>query len=272
MSEVVLVVLSRPETAGGILSAARRLADLAGGARLNVLAVREHSGVSPLAVEVLISEADAALENQRRERIRVLALKAAFDGWAAELEAGAGTPRWIEAEGSVVAIVGERGARADVVTVGRPTEGDKLESQVFRAALFATDRPVLMVSRGCNAEFGRNIAVAWRNDKPCARAIIPALRYLAAAERVHVLIGLRTGAEGPTPPPVLQEHGVRAELHVLPLGSGPLGRTLLDTAHALAADLLVMGAYAHSPLRELLLGGVTRYMIEHADIPVLMRH
>ena len=59
---------------------------------------------------------------------------------------------------------------------------------------------------------------------------------------------------------------------MLPIGCGPFGQTLLDEAHRVAADLLVMGAYAHSPLRELLLGGVTRYMLTHADLPILMRH
>jgi nucleotide-binding universal stress UspA family protein len=59
---------------------------------------------------------------------------------------------------------------------------------------------------------------------------------------------------------------------VLPLGSGPFGQTLLHKAHELGADLLVMGAHAHSPLRELILGGVTRFMLGHADLPVLLRH
>jgi nucleotide-binding universal stress UspA family protein len=59
---------------------------------------------------------------------------------------------------------------------------------------------------------------------------------------------------------------------VLPIGSEPFGQTLLTRAHQLGADMLVMGAFAHSPLRELILGGVTRYIIEHADLPVLMRH
>jgi nucleotide-binding universal stress UspA family protein len=73
-------------------------------------------------------------------------------------------------------------------------------------------------------------------------------------------------------PRVLLEHGISAQLHVLPIGSEPFGRTLLDAVHRLPADLLVMGAYAHSPLRELILGGVTQYMLDHADLPVLMRH
>jgi nucleotide-binding universal stress UspA family protein len=73
-------------------------------------------------------------------------------------------------------------------------------------------------------------------------------------------------------PEVLTEHGVEAELHVLPLGSGVFGEALLAKAHELGADLLVLGAYLHSPLRGFLLGGVTRFMLGHADLPVLMRH
>ena len=65
---------------------------------------------------------------------------------------------------------------------------------------------------------------------------------------------------------------IRAELHVLPIGPGVFGQALLNKAHELGADMLVMGAYAHSPLREALLGGVTRHMLAHADLPVLMRH
>ena len=77
---------------------------------------------------------------------------------------------------------------------------------------------------------------------------------------------------GPGMPQVLLEHGISAELHVLQIGPEPFGQTLLNAVHQLSADMLVMGAYAHSPLRELILGGVTRYLLEHADLPVLMRH
>jgi nucleotide-binding universal stress UspA family protein len=83
---------------------------------------------------------------------------------------------------------------------------------------------------------------------------------------------MRLGARPPTLPQILIDHGIRAELHVLPIGPGAFGQVLLENAHQLGADMLVMGAYAHSPLREALLGGVTRYMLAHADLPVLMRH
>jgi nucleotide-binding universal stress UspA family protein len=87
-----------------------------------------------------------------------------------------------------------------------------------------------------------------------------------------VLARTRDPAQPPRLPDILAEHDIAATLHVLPITRQAFGETLLKAAHQLGADMLVMGAYAHSPLRELILGGVTRYMIEHADLPVLMRH
>ena len=62
------------------------------------------------------------------------------------------------------------------------------------------------------------------------------------------------------------------ELHALPIGAAYSARCCSDKAHELGADLLVMGAYQHSPLREWLLGGVTRHMLANADLPLLLRH
>ncbi len=272
MAEVVLVVLRRPEMAAVLLDAASRLAPLMGEVRIHVLTIREPIQVTALAAEALMNETDSVLKAKEREEERIIALKAAFDRWAAEAGEVAPAARWIETKGSAPAIVGEFGSRADIIVAGRPAEDDRLGRQAFRAALFGTDRPVLMVPPRVTVVFGRCVAVAWRDEKRAVRAVIPALRCLTTAEQVHVLMGVRGGAERPAVPRILLEHGIRADLHVLPIGSGPFGQTLLDKVHQLSADLLVMGAYAHSPLRELILGGVTHYMLAHADRPVFMRH
>jgi hypothetical protein len=102
--------------------------------------------------------------------------------------------------------------------------------------------------------------------------VLPALRCLARADRVFLLAGVREGRPRPTVPEIFAEHGIAAEMHVLPVGPGVFGETLLSAAHELDADLLVMGAYAHSPLREMVFGGVTRFMLAHVDLPILMRH
>ena len=180
----------------------------------------------------------------------------------------------MEASAAPDLAVQERGCRADFIVVELPEPGDdKPIRQAFRAALFRTERPVLVVPPTGPADgFGQLAAIAWRDDPHTLKAMIPALRLLTAADQVHLLAGVRPGEPTPRSPAVLLEHGVRAELHVLAIGTEPFGQTLLRRAHELKADLLVMGAYVHGVLRDMVLGGVTRHVLAHADIPVLMRH
>ena len=272
MSDVVLVVLERPEAAAQLLHAAECLAVLTGGARVNVLAIRTPPGYAALTAEAAVSgdlvEALAAEEDQR-----VAKLKATFDSLVAGTGEAPFTARWSSVEGLADPVLGTEGRRADFVVAARPVAGDDEPTRrAFRAALFRTERPVVVVPPGRVAAFGKRVAIAWRDDARAAKAVLPALRCLGGAERVHVLAGVRHGAGPPALPQILVDHGVAAELHVLPIGPGPFGRALLDKARELGADMLVMGAYAHSPLREALLGGVTRHVLAHADLPVLMRH
>ena len=278
MSEVVLVLLQRPEAAAGLLRAAGRLAELAGGARINALAIRVPLGLTPFMNDGAIPEATlAAMEAE--ERRRVAALKAAFDAWAAAPRGATPAPvQWSCAEEAPQTPVEHRGRRADFIVAARPAARDDWTvKQAFQTALFRTERPVLVVPpedawAAAAPDFGRRVAIAWRDDGRAAKAVLPALRCLARAERVFLLAGVREGRPRPAVPDVLVEHGVEAEAHVLRVGPGVFGQALLDKAHELGADLLVMGAYAHSPLREMVFGGVTRFMLGHADLPVLMRH
>ena len=271
MSDVILVVLGRTESARGLLQAAAEFRRLMTEARVSVLALEQPAHTSALEAEALVAEADALVQQKPTERARIAALERIYEQWLVEIGAEGNDVRWARAQGNAATVVGERGSRSDLVVVGQPTERDSRGRQVFRAALFATDRPVLMVPGEWQGHLGRCVAIAWRDDRPTARAVIPALRCLASAEEVHVLAGTRHGLP-PDVPRVLVEHGIRARLHPLAIGSGPFGRALLSKAHELGADLVVMGAYAHSPLRGLILGGVTQYMLDHADVPVLMRH
>lgn len=125
---------------------------------------------------------------------------------------------------------------------------------------------------GAPASFGRRVAIAWRDDARTVKALMSALRLLSGADEVHLLAGVRAGAPTPQVPPVLIEHDVQAILHVLAIGAEPFGELLLSRVRELGLDLLIMGAHAHAALRETLLGGVTSYVVSHADLPVLLRH
>jgi len=271
MRAVILVVLERPEVAAALLNAASCLAELADGARINVLSVHEPPPTAPLRAEMLMEEAAADLAADQPSR--AAALKTLFDAWIAGDSAAGAAAHWVAAEGSAAGIVEERGRRADFVVVAQPAaDEDRTARRAFHAALFQTERPVLVVPAGSHGRFGRRVAIAWRDDEPTIKAVLPTLNLLARAEQIHLITGTREAAARPSIPKALTEHGIGAELHVLRIGSGPFGKDLLTKAHDVGADMLIMGAYAHSPLRELILGGVTSYMLAHADLKLLMRH
>ena len=275
MSETILLLSRAPEEIDSLLGAGVRLAANMGGARINVLAIRETVQVTPRRAATLADRADAVLEAQDEERQRVFALKESFGEWTTSTGPQADA-RWFEAEGDTTDLVAEWGRRADAIVVAKPSHEDTLGRHAFRMALFGTDRPILMVPSGAApasvATFGRRIAIAWREEKQSLRAVLPALRWLSLAEEIHVLIGLRHGATFAGAPSVFLEHGLSASVHALPMRPAPFGQTLLEAARNLSTDLLIMGAYVHSPLGELVLGGVTRYVLDHSDLPVLMRH
>lgn len=273
MSGVVLAVLERPDEAARVLAAARRLADLTGSHRVNVLAIRLPPIETITADEVLTHEREARIRGE--EQRRADALRASFAAWAGTAATAPIVSEWFDVEGRADQVVAERGQRADVLVLKRPlARSTGPERQAIHAALFATDRPVLVVPPAMpSAGFGRRVAIAWREDARTVKAVLAALRWLGGAERIFVLAGTRPGAAISGMPAIVDEHGVEAELHLLPIsGQRAFGEVLLGKVRELGADLLVMGAFARHPIRSLILGGVTRYMLAHAEVPVFMRH
>jgi nucleotide-binding universal stress UspA family protein len=265
-------MLDHPMAAGGLLAAASCLADLVGGAHINVLVARVPPASTIMRTEEVLTRAKEA-RLRAQESTRVAALKATFDAWNATTRRPTGSVEWFDVEAVAHDLIVEWGRRADFIVLERPGNHDYGTTwQALPAALFETDRPVLVVPPGSNKTFGRRVAIAWRDDAHAARAVLSALRCVPGASSVHLLAGVRPGFPSPKVPEILPEHGIEADLQVIPIGEVPFGSALLARAHALGADMLVMGAYAHSPLRELILGGVTRFMIAHADLPVLLRH
>jgi nucleotide-binding universal stress UspA family protein len=266
---VILTVLDQPTAADALLAATHCLAELCEAKRINALLVRTPpEALLALSEEVLTAQREAALRDM--EAARAKAVRAVFDAWAAALPPGLRTD-WIDIDGISELIVEERGRRADWIVIERPYDYGT-SWQALRAAMFATDRPVLLVPPNCTAEFGRRVAIAWRDDERATKAVLAAIRCLTRCERGYALAGMRDGTPQPQVPAILLKHGITAELHVLKIREVPFGAALLRKAHELGADMLIMGAYQHSPLRELLLGGVTRHVMSHADLPVLLRH
>lgn len=121
---------------------------------------------------------------------------------------------------------------------------------------------------------GTRVAVAWRNCKEAIRAIRESKPFLQEADEVHVfteqeetrmLMGVGIGR-------YLSLHGINATVHTDIDSDGNVGEQLLARAAAFDCDLLVMGAYSRARWRELLMGGVSEYVLHHLDRPVLMSH
>lgn len=270
MADVILAVLGRRETAAGVLDAAQHLAARLGGASIVVLAVDARPSADPRAAA---APAAAAAASPNGGSGRIASLRTMFDAWAGGAGQAGGTVQWNAVEADAADIVERRGRRADFLVIARPRGDDDAPTRhAFRVALLHTERPVLVVPSAKSGQFGHCVAIAWRDDGRAVKAVIPALRFLGGARQVHLLTGVRAGASVPGVPAVLQDHGISAIQHILPIGPRVFGKALLEALHELGADMLVMGAYAHSPLHEMIFGGATRYMLEHADVPVLMRH
>lgn len=269
MAGVILAVLDHPREAPGLLASAGCLGELIGGARINALIVRIPPAATVLPSEEVLTKLQ---ENQvrTREGLRAAELTRAFETWTPPSGSNA---QLVDIEAIPTAAVTKRGSAADFLVIERPARRDYGTTwHAIHAALFETDRPVLVVPPGHEGRFGRRVALAWRQDNRTTKTVLASLRCLGQAERVYVLAGQREGAARPRVPEILAEHGVPAELHVFPIGPQVFGDALLAKAHAFGADMIVMGAYVHDPIRRMALGGVTRRMLAGSNLPLLMRH
>ncbi len=171
--------------------------------------------------------------------------------------------------------VAARGRLADLVIVaGATAEADDGYSPALEAAIFETGGPLIMVPESVSGTQGRRIAIAWDGTLGAARSAAAALPLLRRAEKVVVMTAdmEKTGAKPSELADFLAEHGIAAETWAFLPKDGPLGELILSEAEEAGADMLAMGAYGHSRLREMVLGGVTRSIIARARIPVFMAH
>jgi nucleotide-binding universal stress UspA family protein len=272
MPGVVLAVPDRPQAAPHVLTAATRLMEMTGAARL-IIRIPPEATILP-SEEVLTREREARI--RRDEQHRIDAIKAIYDSWRTTAAHSSGySTEWFEVEGLADQLIEDWGRRADFIVIRRPTQREaEPERRAVHAGLFRTARPVLIVPGDAYpVPFGRRIAIAWRDDNRTARAVLAGLRCAARAEEIHVIAGVRDTSLSPSVPDIFHEHGLPVKLHVVPItGRQAFGEAFLKLVHRLGADMLVMGAFVHHPVRNLILGGMTRYILVHSDLPVLMRH
>lgn len=186
------------------------------------------------------------------------------------------TSSYHEVEGRLTECLADAAKFADLVAFPPIMADDEPELvDAFENVLIKTERPVLLSARQPVKDFARKIAIAWDGGFAAAHALNMALPYLARAEDI-VVLAVR---QAPLEPDVLNELrdylglcGLSFAVRLIDSGNRIVGDALLDGASDSMADLLVMGGYGHSRMREVLFGGVTRHVVSNPRIPVFMVH
>jgi nucleotide-binding universal stress UspA family protein len=138
-------------------------------------------------------------------------------------------------------------------------------------------RPVVVIPyAGRYPEIGRNAVVAWKATREAARAAFDALPLLKSAQNVQILEVNEESIAGVLPDTAiaaaLGRHGIKPTQRVSGAADIATGDEILSRLADASADLLVMGAYGHSRMREFVLGGVTRHISRHMTAPTLWSH
>jgi nucleotide-binding universal stress UspA family protein len=171
---------------------------------------------------------------------------------------------------------------ADVAVMTRPTEGAgaELREEIIEGVLFHSGRPALIAPPGWKGTgIGKRVVVAWDASREATRALAEAESLLEKADQITVVTvdaKPKMFGHGDQPGANIAAHLSRRGLPAEVRNVDSMGRSaslaILEEANTLQADLVVMGGYAHSRLRELVFGGATRDLLRAAAVPLLMAH
>jgi nucleotide-binding universal stress UspA family protein len=274
--KTVLTVVTAADRAAATVAAAGAVAQ-AHDAHLDILAVGTDRTQAAYAFVTAGTVVQQAIFDRAREE--AAANEAAARAAAAKLPEGV---RWaaegvVAQVGALSELVAARARFADLVVLPRPYgDGRGPEDEaVVEAALFDGHAPVVVLPdplRDIGVR-GRRVVVAWNESGEAMAAVRAALPMLRAADLVSVTVVDPPGW-GPEPGAALTQmlvrHGVRAEVAVLAKTAPRVSDVLMRHVRDLNADVLVIGAYGHSRLREALLGGATRDLLAEAEVPLFL--
>jgi len=279
MYKDLLVVADATPAAGRRMEVA---ADLAARFQAHLTGLYAVSVPDPLAYPMYMEGAlmaKALEEATARAEQRAAEAHRAFDDVAGRYGVAA---EWRTVHGLPNAVVPLHARYADLTIIGQidPEQPDTDALPRPEDVALAAGRPVLVVPYvGRFESVGRRAVVAWNASREATRAVNDALPLLAAADVVTVLaINPKHGNKGHGEEPGadialhLARHGVKAQVEQAVSDELDPGQLLLSRAADLSADLIVMGAYGHSRMRELVLGGMTRTILRSMTAPAFLSH
>jgi nucleotide-binding universal stress UspA family protein len=233
--------------------------------------------VSPGLIEALNEEANA-------QRLRA---KEAFISFCkrncitvAEQKPGSGirSASWKEINADIITTIATESGYHDAIVMARDGEFAEPSSHDIGSIVISSGRPAVLMPKTWRPRSFQKIAVAWKDTPEAARAVAAALPLLERAKEVSVFCATEdraldaARASARNCGTYLNQHGIFAESRGLDADKADVAAILFSEAMAIGADLLVMGAYGHSRLREFVFGGFTREVLLDAQIPVLLMH
>lgn len=192
---------------------------------------------------------------------------------------GVRSAAWVRAQTGLAHTMRQLGAWHDLIVLDRGIVHGDGSSELLGEALLGCRRPCLMLPPQWDGAlaFGR-VALAWNGSLEATRAIHVSLPFIAHAREVVVVDGTIPAADDDEAMPRFQpieylaHHGIAARRRRIQVSSNEAGDALLHEVQRMNSELLVMGAYGRSRLRERVLGGATRRILQRATLPVLMQH
>lgn len=172
---------------------------------------------------------------------------------------------------------------ADLIVLhhnGEASSGPMITRDLTQRIAIEAGRPVLAIPTGyASPSFGKRVMVAWNNSQESTRALFDSFPFLQRADAVEIVSCVASEEEGlevqndiPLLLAQLKRHGIEASFHLLSHQGESDGQNLLDRATQSGADLLVMGAYGHSRMREYIFGGTSQFVLSTLPLPVLFSH
>lgn len=184
---------------------------------------------------------------------------------------------WVLEEGREDERIANRGRVVDLIVMGQSSDEASHPSLLtLHAAIFETGRPVLMLPENTPDVVGKNVVIVWNGASEAANSVAGGLGLIIGADKVTIVTVdtdksvRRVGSEELAH--YLSYHGVAAECRNIAAERAPVGQVISNFCSEIGSDLLIMGAFTHSRLIQVILGGVARHIIANANVPVLMIH
>mgnify|MGYP001815110304 FL=1 len=233
-------------------------------------------GALPYATPEVSPEWIEALNAARRQmKVRADALEALL-----QAEGASGDVQVVQcAPADIRAVVARRALVCDLVFISNSLRSS--EVNIFHSACYGVlfNSPAPLVLNTLPLQRPQRVFIAWNTELPAARAVHAALPILKSADEVYIgsfdpdPIETKDGEDpGADLAKWLSHQGCNVTINQYPSGGADIGESIQRRAQEVGADLVVMGAFGRSRLRELVFGGTTRAMLDQTDTPVLMAH